>query len=113
MLLKDRNTTVLQEMLKEISYLESTTKGLTFDGFIRNEDKKRVVSMTLINIGELVRHLTNDFRKENSHIPFKDVLGLRDIAAHRYKALRFDFIWNLVQNDIPDLKCEIEKLKGE
>lgn len=97
-------------MLEEINFLEDYIKDFDYDYYIKSEEKRRTVAMTLINIGELVRHLTKDFRKEHHDVPFSDVLGLRDVAAHGYKALRFDFIWNLLQSDIPDLKSKIKEI---
>ena len=106
----DRNSIILKKMLEEIEYLEGYIKDFDFDVFMQAEDKKRVVAMTLINIGELVRHLTKDFRKAAADLPFDDAIGLRDIAAHGYKSLKFERIWNTVKIDIPDIKTKIEKL---
>ena len=106
----DRDLGVLKCMLDEIDYLQCYTKNLDVDAFMSNEDKKRVVSMTLINIGELSRHLSKEFKQANKHIPFKDIIGLRDIAAHGYKSLNFQRIWNTLKVDIPDLKSNIAKL---
>ena len=100
-------------MLEEIKYLEDFTKDLDFRTFLMSEDKRRVVSMTLINIGELVRHLTKEFRREQEDIPFDDILGLRDVAAHGYKSLRFDDIWEMIHTDIPYLKEKIETLLSD
>jgi len=106
----DRNTAVLKKMLEEIAYLQDYTKGMTEETFLDAEDKKRVVSMTLINMGELVRHFTKDFRKTVKTIPLDDIIGLRDIAAHGYKSLKFTRIWNTIIKDIPMLEIEIKKL---
>lgn len=106
----DRNIIILKKMLEEIDCLEGYTKEFDFDVFMQSEDKKRVVAMTLINIGELVRHLTKDFRKSAKDLPFDDAIGLRDIAAHGYKTLKFERIWNTVKIDIPDMKAKIKKL---
>ena len=37
---------------------------------------------------------------------------LKDVAAHGYKVLRFERIWNLIQADIPDLEGKIKLLLG-
>ena len=33
-----------------------------------------------------------------------------NVAAHGYRSLRFDDIWEMIQVDIPDFKKEIVKL---
>ena len=105
-----RDNVILQKMLKEISVLQKSVKGHDIKSFKSNDDKKRATAMTLINLGELARHLTPDFKIEAAHIPFKQIIGLRDIAAHGYYSLDFEFIWNTVTHSVPELKSEITKI---
>ena len=107
MLLK-RDKIILQKLLDEITYLETTTKDFTLETFIANEDKKRVASMTLINMGELVKNLSIEFIQFAKNFPLKEMRGLRHIAAHEYYALRFVDIWDTIQNDMPNLKKQIK-----
>ena len=105
---KDLN--VLKSMLEEIEFLQNDMSDVGRESFLNDERLKRSVSMTLINLGELANHLSKEFKKANGHIPFRGVIDLRNVAAHKYKTLRFEFIWNLVQKDIPSLKEQIEKI---
>ena len=57
--------------------------------------------MTLINIGELVKKLTNDFRQHWQQIPWKEIAGLRDVTAHGYFTLRMPDIWIFVSTELP------------
>jgi uncharacterized protein with HEPN domain len=49
--------------------------------------------MTLINIGESVKNLSEEFRMSHTEIPWKDMAGLRDVTAHGYFTLRMSDIW--------------------
>jgi len=106
MLLK-RDKIILQKLLEEIVYLETTTKGFTLESFIANEDKKRVAAMTLINIGELVKNLSKEFIQSAQNFPLNEIRALRNVAAHEYYALRFRDIWKTIERDIPSLKKQI------
>jgi len=106
MLLK-RDETILRKVLEEITYLETTMSGLTHETFVENEDKKRVAAMTLINMGELVKNLSVDFVQSAKDFPLKEIRGLRHMAAHEYYAMRFEDIWDTIQNEIPELKEQI------
>ena len=66
--------------------------------------------MTLINIGELVKNLDGDFRLSHAQIPWKEMAGLRDVAAHGYFALRMSDIWVYASTEIPVFKREIEDI---
>ena len=75
------NDVVLLKMLEEIEYLIDFSKSLTHEEFMASEGQKRIASMTLINIGELVRHLSKDFRNKNKHLYFDSAIKMRDISS--------------------------------
>ena len=70
---------------------------------------RKAVCMSLINIGELVKTLPDDFREGYSEIPWKQMAGLRDLAAHKYHRLDFSAIWNVAVNRIPELLNFIDR----
>ena len=74
---------------------------------------KRAIGMTVINIGELVKNLTDDFRMTYNNIPWKEISGFRDIAAHKYKTLDMKIVYNTVKVDIVELKKNIENILVE
>jgi uncharacterized protein with HEPN domain len=63
--------------------------------------------MTLINIGELVKNVTDELRDENPQIPWKLIAGLRDVTAHHYQTLVMEDIWETAKNDIPEFKEQL------
>jgi len=66
--------------------------------------------MTLINIGELVKNLSDVFRNEHKHIPWKEIAGFRDVAAHGYFTLRMDDVWVYASLELPKLAEEIREI---
>ncbi len=70
----------------------------------------RAIGMTVINIGELVKNLTDETRMQYPHIPWKAIAGFRDIAAHKYQTLRMEDVYETVAADFPALKEQIEEL---
>jgi uncharacterized protein with HEPN domain len=106
----NRDITVLKRILGEIKTIEQFTKGQTFEMFMNNEEKKRAVAMTLINIGELSRHFTKEFQKSAECIPFNEIRAMRNVAAHGYEQLRFEFVWDTIKTDLPELKSIVNRL---
>jgi len=47
---------------------------------------------------------------EEPLIPWKEWCGIRDIFAHQYSNLDIQSAWETIQNDVPELKIEIEKI---
>jgi hypothetical protein len=60
-----------------------------------------------------VKNIPESFRKKYSKIAWKDIAGFRDILSHAYFGLNLERVWNIIENDIPILKKEIEKIKLE
>lgn len=78
-----------------------------------DEKLKRAVGMTVINIGELVKNVTDEMRVMHPEVPWKAVAGMRDIAAHKYQTLRMEDVYNTVKQDFFSLKVQIEKILDE
>ena len=58
-------------------------------------------------IGEALRCISNDFRREHSDIPWKEIIGMRNILVHRYFDLDEDLVWKAIMRDLPDLKEKV------
>ncbi len=98
---------VLNKVLSEIQMCFEMLGDTTLEVFLEDEKLKRAVAMTVINIGELVKNLSDDTRTKYSHIPWRAIAGMRDIAAHKYQTLRMEDVYNTVKTDLPPLKSNI------
>jgi len=92
--------------------LEDTQDAVKFandagsaDALASNRLYRKAVVMSILNIGELTKHLSDEFKAENSEIPWKQITGMRDIAAHGYSEMDDDIIWDVVTHSIPELQA--------
>ena len=83
---------------------------VSLEDFLKNEVLKRAVSMTIINIGELIKNVTEDTRKKYKEINWKDAAGMRDITAHRYQTLRMEDVYNSAIIDFPQMKEQLKSI---
>ena len=104
-----RDFTIIKKILLEIDIGMDMMGTETLDNYLMDEKLKRAISMTVLNIGELVKNITEETRKEYPQIPWKAIAGMRDITAHKYQTLRMEDVYYTVQKDFPLLK---EKLNG-
>ncbi|MCL1807097.1 MAG: DUF86 domain-containing protein [Oscillospiraceae bacterium] len=105
---KDR--IVLLKILSETSVISDLIADFDCDAFQNDEKTKRAVCMTLINIGELVKLVSDQEKQSCPAIPWRSIAGLRDVTAHGYQTLRMEDIWVTVTTDIPRLCEQIKEL---
>ena len=108
--MQHRDFIVLTKITKEIDIALEMIEAVDFEQFDRNEILKRAVCMTVINIGELVKSLSMEIRQQNTTIPWKEIAGFRDIAAHKYQTLHMADVFKTVTEDFPELKTSISGL---
>ncbi len=108
---KDR--IILQKVISEIHIGEELLGNCSLNTFLSDEMRKRAVSMTVINIGELIKNVSEELRLCEPAIPWKAIAGMRDLAAHKYQTLRMEDVYNTVKTDFPALESMIERLLEE
>ena len=105
-----RDYIVINKILSEIDIAFDMVGDRSLSDFLNNEMMKRAVSMTVINIGELVKTITDETRLEYRNIPWKAIAGMRDIAAHKYQTLRMEDVYNTVMIDLPALRTQLRDI---
>lgn len=105
--MQHRDAVILNKIISEIDLAEQLLGDTGLEDFMSNELLKRALCMTVINIGELVKGLTLDFRAQHSAVPWKRIAGFRDIAAHKYATLNMSDVYNSIKYDFPELKSHI------
>ena len=66
--------------------------------------------MCIIQIGELVTRLHEDFTEKHPEIPWRQIKGMRNIYAHDYDVIDNDTIWETITEEIPDLKKKLQNI---
>lgn len=112
--MQHRDKIILQKVLSEIEIGSTLLGNASLDDFLKDEMQKRAVSMTVINIGELIKNISEEMRLCHREVPWKAIAGMRDLAAHKYQTLRMEDVYSTVKTDFPELNRMIEEiLRGE
>ena len=82
--------------------------GDSFEIFDRDKVYRNSVSMCILQIGELVGILSDEFKSAHDNIPWTQIKKMRNIVAHRYGTVDSEITWQVVKEDIPNLRqfCE-------
>ncbi len=100
----------LKHILKEVDYLSSESIGLEVGGCLKDETKMRAFARSLEIIGEAAKQVNQDYRKLHPDVDWKEMSGMRDRLIHHYFGVDYEIVWDVVINEIPKLKIQIEGL---
>lgn len=98
--------TIIEHTRSALKY----TSSITYDEYIANE---LVVSHTIIclqQIGEIISRLDDRFRSEYPDIPWSKIRALRSQMVHNYDGIRYNIVWNILQNNLPQLLADMTRL---
>ena len=107
---ENRDKFHLEMILESIDRTEWHLLGFEFKYFETEKKTYDAVLMQLVNIGEMVNRLSDDFREKYNRLPWHDIIGMRNQIAHGYFKIDPEEVWKTAKKDLPELKKEIEKI---
>lgn len=97
----------LEDILEAVEKIQRYVKGLTYDTFVKKDMTVDAVIRNLEIIGEAAKNLPQDIKEKYPDIPWKRMIGLRNIAVHEYFGVDLSIIWEIVTRNLPETKARI------
>jgi len=103
--MSNNDSSLLGYMLKYCKQIQETSAEFdnSKDKFDESATFRNAICLCLLQIGELVSVLSDDFKKDNPDMQWKEIKLLRNIVAHRYGQIDYDIIWDICLNDVPEM----------
>jgi uncharacterized protein with HEPN domain len=77
-------------------------------------DLDRQLNLALVRlleiVGEAAAKVSPATREQCPHIPWQDIVGLRNRLIHGYDEIDFDILWDIVNHDLPPLVGSLQQL---
>ena len=104
---KDRDALILKKIIKYCTEADATIQlfGDSVEKLRNDSIYKNATAMCVLQIGELVGHLSEDVVGKYPEMPWKQIKAMRNIAAHGYEEFDVDILWQTLKTDLPAL-CE-------
>jgi uncharacterized protein with HEPN domain len=109
--MNSRDAQIIKKILEEIAVIEKIIDGYDLKSFLDDELTKRASCMTLINIGELSKSLTDKLKSQYDYIAWKAIAGMRDVTAHKYQTLKMNDVWVTIKDDLPQFKKQLAEIQ--
>ena len=97
-----------------IHMLEAAKEALGFahrksyDDLLHDRMLMRALMSCIQEIGEAASRVSEAGRARMPGLPWKEVVGVRQIMVHVYWGVRADRLWHTVEHDLPPLVRSIE-----
>jgi uncharacterized protein with HEPN domain len=107
----------LTEIIRYIEKLESFTKGLSREEFLKDELRIYAVDDLIRNIGEAVRVLAKHKQIKSLlytyHVPYDRLSDMRTDLTHEYFTMDTELLWSTAKDVLPKLKSQFNKVLKE
>ncbi|ADW20762.1 MULTISPECIES: DUF86 domain-containing protein [Thermus] len=103
----------LTDMLQAIGRIERYLSGLDWDAFLESDLHLDAVTRNLEILGEAARHLPEEIKSRYPEIPWRRVVGLRNVVAHQYFAVDPEVVWTIAKEQVPTLKETLQRMLRE
>lgn len=100
-----RDIDILEHIIRYCEEVNNARKrfGNSVDALDADAVYRNAVAMCILQIGELVGHLSDDFKESYDKIPWQNIRGMRNIAAHHYGKFDTTIMFNTITERIPEL----------
>ena|SRR6266536_991739 len=100
----------IRDILDAIAEIQKFTKDMNYETFKIDDKSVRAVEMNFIIIGEAANQIPEDIEEKYTRIPWSLMRAMRNRIVHVYFKVDEKLMWDTVQNDLPPLISELEKL---
>lgn len=100
-------------MLKAIKTIESYTQKINFEQFQQDNMRLDACIRQLGIVGEAANRISPDLITEYSNVPWRQIIGLRNILIHEYFGVDDKSIWDIITVNLPPLKENLQEILSE
>jgi len=86
---------------------------MKYPDFEQDKRTRYAVERQLLVIGEAANHLPENYLSKHQQIPWRQIIGMRNIIAHEYGEIMSKRIWSVVKNEVPKLVHQLNDLLEE
>jgi len=107
---EEKDKAYLWDMLDAALAIEEFVRGKTYEEYLSNRMMRGAVERHIEIIGEAARRTSEAVRQSHPEIPWRAIIGQRNVLAHEYDEVLHEAIWAIATRRIPDLIAPLRKI---
>jgi uncharacterized protein with HEPN domain len=104
------DTAYLWDMLRYARTAMTLVENVSIAAYIEDRTRQLALERALEVVGESAGKVSQAFRADHSEIPWRKIIGLRNVFAHDYGNILQERLWIVAVNHVPELIQSIEPL---
>ncbi len=84
--------------------------GVSLEAFVANDEKRAAVERQVFVIGEAAARLPDEWKQRRPEVPWRKIVGLRNLLAHGYWSIDAEELWDVARNKVPEIVVELRPL---
>jgi uncharacterized protein with HEPN domain len=80
--------------------------------FDSDEMRRDSIERNLITLADAATRVPREIQDTHPEIPWRQIIGMRNVLTHDYKEVDPDIVWNVVVNERPALRDAIAALRA-
>lgn len=101
------------DIIEAMEKIERYCTGMDEVSFRGNDLVRDAVIRNLEVIGEAAGHIPQDIRDRYQKIPWRRMIGLRNLVIHDYSGIDTAIIWEIVTRNIPETKPAFNQMSAD
>lgn len=111
---EERDPAYLWDMIEAARAIVEFTENLTLEEFLATDRNREIVRLAVERkmevLGEAAGRVSSRLRSEHPEIPWKGIVGLRNVISHQYDKVNYEEIYGIVRERIPELIALLDPL---
>ncbi len=103
----------IEDILECIGNIEKYLLRINYEGFENNQLLIDAVVRNLEIIGEASKNIPDDIKNEFPSIPWKKIIGFRNIVIHEYFSVDVSNVWYISKEQLPGLKEILKQIMAK
>ncbi len=107
---EDRDPAYLWDMLEAAKEADSMLADYDLSAFLADRVMLRAIERTIEIIGESARRVSASYQEAHPEIPWREIIGQRNILAHEYGQIDHELLYKTATEDMPALIVQLNAL---